>query len=790
MPRHRRLLTTICSLVLLAGSLGSLLPSPAQAAEDPPPVPSISLDLILPADGSVVDSSVDVAGSVSSGIPTAPATRRLAYLDFSDRGQACGTIGADGCVLSILQNLARRMTDRGNTTVAVVVNDANGERVLDMDPAAGLQPYASAGRIVELLSGVVGDTLFDRPPHQLNQRAFAYLAGLASAGPAGDGTRAWVITAAGPGFRPSNDDVISMQNAGLPGDVYTTNAVGTPCGSLSNGAGDLFAQATGGTCITQDQLTPYVPRDRTLRVGAFVEGAPFASSTTLADSGGFVLSGVPVPTRTADGTAVLRVSAANAQGQTVQVTRTLLLGHAPIVDAGDIVEVAEGSTVVLSGATASDSDGIAFSRWMPGTSFIDPSVIDATFTDTRDEGIRNVTLSVTDNRGRSSTDATNVLVHNVAPDIAPRLLTSSTVDPGMPVAAEVALTDPGLDDSHFVTVDWGDGTVNEVAAPTGSGSGPPVALPEHAYASPGTYTISVSALDNDNGRSISRTLRVVVRDVTAPTFVDPPTGPLVVEATGPGGAVLDYTAPAAADDTDGSPTVECKPPSGTTIPLGSTEVMCTATDDAGNVATTTFVTEVVDTTPPTLSGLPADLRLRTGPGNVATANYTPPTATDLVDADPVVTCTPPVGTALAVGQHRVTCTATDDAGNLTVGTFVITVVPGYSFVGFDRPVDSGVWNVVKGGQAVPLKWQVLDADGRPVTDVAVIASVASYPLSCTSGLSEDAVETTVASSSPLRFDAATGRFHLNWKTPSAVGCYRLVIRLTDGTTGTADFKIR
>ena len=52
--------------------------------------------------------------------------------------------------------------------------------------------------------------------------------------------------------------------------------------------------------------------------------------------------------------------------------------------------------------------------------------------------------------------------------------------------------------------------------------------------------------------------------------------------------------------------------------------------------------------------------------------------------------------------------------------------------------------------------------------------------------------TTTAGSSSLSYDAATGRYTYLWKTEKswAGTCRQLALRLTDGTTHTANFKVR
>lgn len=74
-------------------------------------------------------------------------------------------------------------------------------------------------------------------------------------------------------------------------------------------------------------------------------------------------------------------------------------------------------------------------------------------------------------------------------------------------------------------------------------------------------------------------------DSTPPSLAVPED--LVVDATGPGGAVVSFTV-TAADDVDGAVSVRCVPPTGSLFPIGSTTVACAASDAAGNEASASF----------------------------------------------------------------------------------------------------------------------------------------------------------------------------------------------------------
>src|SRR5262249_31740827 len=62
-----------------------------------------------------------------------------------------------------------------------------------------------------------------------------------------------------------------------------------------------------------------------------------------------------------------------------------------------------------------------------------------------------------------------------------------------------------------------------------------------------------------------------------------------------------------ATDNCSAATVICNPPSGSTFPRGTNLVNCTATDQAGNMAMSSFNVVVYDTSPPLLSGCPSNL---------------------------------------------------------------------------------------------------------------------------------------------------------------------------------------
>ena len=147
------------------------------------------------------------------------------------------------------------------------------------------------------------------------------------------------------------------------------------------------------------------------------------------------------------------------------------------------------------------------------------------------------------------------------------------------------------------------------------------------------------------------------------------------------------------------------------------------------------------------------------------------------------------GYSASVGAHTLTATATDLAGNTSTVTQDYEV-KAWTLRGFYQPVDmSGVLNTVKGGSTVPAKFEVFAGESE-ITDPGVLGFSAAK-IQCTTGATEDAIETVVAGNTSLRYDATAGQFIYNWKTPTGAGnCYRLTMTAADGGTLFASFKLK
>jgi hypothetical protein len=121
-------------------------------------------------------------------------------------------------------------------------------------------------------------------------------------------------------------------------------------------------------------------------------------------------------------------------------------------------------------------------------------------------------------------------------------------------------------------------------------------------------------------------------------------------------------------------------------------------------------------------------------------------------------------TVANLGTIDVSLTVDGTTTAVTAGGSTITNT--WTFVGFAQPLDNApVLNRVKAGQAIPIKWGLLNGAGLPVTNL-VNVSISTTTLACPLGTSVDQVEEAVAGSSGL-LNLGNGYYQLNWKSAGA-----------------------
>ena len=181
-----------------------------------------------------------------------------------------------------------------------------------------------------------------------------------------------------------------------------------------------------------------------------------------------------------------------------------------------------------------------------------------------------------------------------------------------------------------------------------------------------------------------------VVSITCPQNILQPCGP---------GVSVPYLAPQASSSCGTITSIICSPPSGTPFPLGTTTVICTATDSLGAFASCTFtVTVTPDTTKPVC------------PPALVNVIGCPPRVPDFANNGMVTdNCTPvgqinvqqslPPGTELPPGQIPMTLTACDAAGNCIICNFTLVATytrpPPFTGCPDDEPGDldgDGEWD--------------------------------------------------------------------------------------------------
>jgi uncharacterized repeat protein (TIGR01451 family) len=106
------------------------------------------------------------------------------------------------------------------------------------------------------------------------------------------------------------------------------------------------------------------------------------------------------------------------------------------------------------------------------------------------------------------------------------------------------------------------------------------------YASGSFFPVGTTVVTAAGDAGNACSFNVTVNDTQAPTFNSCPTDSSVTEnPSGSGSATVTYASPTASDNDPAGATVSCDHPSGSSFPVGTTAVICTATDAAGNTNT-------------------------------------------------------------------------------------------------------------------------------------------------------------------------------------------------------------
>ncbi|MES2569866.1 MAG: HYR domain-containing protein, partial [Verrucomicrobiota bacterium] len=281
-------------------------------------------------------------------------------------------------------------------------------------------------------------------------------------------------------------------------------------------------------------------------------------------------------------------------------------------------------------------------------------------------------------------------------------------------------------------------------------------------------------------------------DATAP-FIAAHANIGPIEAVSAAGAVVTYPAAVATDDSGQAPVLAYSRNSGSIFPVGVTTVIVSAMDAADNVSNSTFTVTVKDMTPPSLA-LPANRRVVAESASGSIVAFTP-TATDLVDVDPVIVSVPASGSTFPIGETTVQVTATDNAGNVSHGSFKVIVrdeVPPQLVVispaangrfASDKLVFSGV---AKDDRAVERVEIVLNGGARQVVKPSETGANFEWTLSTRPESGSNTAVVTAYDRFGNPSAPVTRTFHFALMRPAFAGSYNGLFEATEASLRSID----
>ena len=191
------------------------------------------------------------------------------------------------------------------------------------------------------------------------------------------------------------------------------------------------------------------------------------------------------------------------------------------------------------------------------------------------------------------------------------------------------------------------------------------------------------------------------------------------------------------------------------------------------------IMSLADTTSPILN-LPDNMRTEALNPSGAVVEFQV-AATDDMDGNVNVQCNPASGSHFPLGTTTVYCTAKDANGNVSTGSFEVSVVYPH-FSGFYKPVDMNRINAVKAGSAIPIKFSLGGDMGLDIFKSGYPKSIQVIHTDTLEGIGT-IEEIITAGNSGLSYDPETDQYTYVWKTSKSwAGTDReLIVIFADGT---------
>ena len=209
----------------------------------------------------------------------------------------------------------------------------------------------------------------------------------------------------------------------------------------------------------------------------------------------------------------------------------------------------------------------------------------------------------------------------------------------------------------------------------------------------GSTIVTYVAIDN-NGNVDTCSFEIFIREPIKPVLFNCPNDTTLTSLVNACGNFAFWNVPIATDNCDSTVSITANFAPGF-LPVGSTTIVYTATDDSGNTSTCSFVIDVKETQAPAIT-CPNDIIID-GNGNIVSdpsnfiADVIPNDCNEqtlffnqliaidncvpILPAEQTLPSSPSNGEAFPAGNYNLTFTATDPSNNSSSCSFVITVLP-------------------------------------------------------------------------------------------------------------------
>lgn len=276
----------------------------------------------------------------------------------------------------------------------------------------------------------------------------------------------------------------------------------------------------------------------------------------------------------------------------------------------------------------------------------------------------------------------------------------------------------------------------------------------------GTTAVQATATDI-SGNTASCMFNITVNDTTAPLIICP-ANITTNNDSGLCSAVVNFS-PTSSDNCSSAQT-SGSAASGTAFPVGTTTVVSTATDAAGNSSQCSFTITVNDTTLPVLS-CPGNVTVNTLTGSCrGIATFTGATVIDNCSGVGPISYNRVSGDTFSIGITTITCSATDAYGNTDSCTFDVIVIDN------EEPVISCPANITVANDSGACEAAVTYPHATAIDNCSIPNPPTCSPVSGSTFPVGTSTVTCVVADLPGNMDTCTFEIIVNDTTPPTVTC--------------------